>query len=114
MLDVLDRELERRSHRSVRYADDCNIYVRSKRAGEQVIASVKKFLARRLKLTVNTDKSAVDYPVARALLGFSFTTGPQRRIAPQAIARLKVRVWTLTPCTKGVSLTHLVRELSRY
>ena len=116
MLDVLDRELEKRGHRFVRYADDCNIYVRSKRAGERVMASVTKFLARRLKLTVNTDKSAVDYPVARAFLGFSFTTGPQakRRIAPQAIARFKVRVRTLTRCTKGVSLAHLVRELSRY
>ena len=72
------------------------------------MASVTKFLARRLKLTVNTDKSALDYPVARAFLGFSFTTGPQ------AIARFKVRVRTLTPCTKGVSLAHLVRELSLY
>ena len=116
MLDVLDRELEKRGHRFVRYADDCNIYVRSKRAGERVMASVTKFLARRLKLTVNTDKSAVDYPRVRDFLGFSFTTESQarRRIAPQAIARFKSRVRTLTRRTKGVSLAHLVRELSRY
>ena len=116
MLDVLDRELERRGHRFVRYADDCNIHVRSKRAGERVMASVTKFLARRLKLTVNADKSAVDYPVARAFLGFSFTIGSQarRRIAPQAVARFKARVRQLTRGTKGVRLVHLVRGLSRY
>ena len=85
MLDVLDKELERRGHRFVRYADDCNIYV------QRVMASVTRFLARRLKLTVNTAKSAVDRPVARTFLGFSFTAGPaaKRRIAPQALARFK-------------------------
>ena len=102
MLDVLDKELEKRGHRFVRYADDCNIYVRSRRAGERVMASVTRFLARRLKLTVNTAKSAVDRPVARAFLGFSFTAGPavRRRIAPQALARFKARVRELTRCTK--------------
>ena len=116
MLDVLDRELEERGHRFVRYADDCNIYVRSRRAGERVMAGVTKFLARRLKLTVNAGKSAVGYPVARAFLGFSFTSGSEakRRIAPQAIARFKRRVRQLTRCTKGVSLAHVVEELSRY
>ena len=73
MLDVLDQELEKRGHRFVRYADDCNIYVRSRRAGERVMAGVTGFLARRLKLTVNAGKSAVDRPVARAFLGFSVT-----------------------------------------
>ena len=74
------------------------------------------FLARRLKLTVNAGKSAVDRPVARAFLGFSFTIGqaPRRRIAPQALARFKARVRELTYCTKSVSLVHLVTELSRY
>jgi len=116
MLDVLDRELEKRGHRFVRYADDCNIYVRSQRAGERVMVSVTGFLARRLKLTVNAGKSAVDRPVARAFLGFSFTGGqlPRRRIAPQALARFKARVRELTRCTKSVSLAHLVMELSRY
>jgi len=116
MLDVLDKELEKRGHRFVRYADDCNIYVRSRRAGERVMASVTSFLARRLKLTVNADKSAVDRPAARTFLGFSFTAGrtPKRRIAPPALARFKARVREMTYCTKSVSLAHLVMELSRY
>ena len=88
MLDVLDKELETRGHRFVRYADDCNLYVRSRRAGERVMASVTDFLARRLKLTVNAAKSAVDRPSARAFLGFSFTAGPtpQRVVSPKALA----------------------------
>lgn len=75
MLDVLDKKLERRGHRFVRYADDCNIYVRSRRAGERVMAGVTRFLAHRLKLGVNVAKSAVDRPVRRSFLGFSFTAG---------------------------------------
>jgi len=116
MLDVLDKELEKRGHRFVRYADDCNIYVRSQRARERVMPSVSDFLARRLKLTVNADKSAVDHPAARAFLDFSLTAGrtPRRRIAPQAPVRFKTRVRELTRCTKGVSLTRLSTELSRY
>ena len=116
MLDVLDEELEKRGHRFVRYADDCNIYVRSRRAGERVMASVTRFLARRLKLKVNADKSAVDRPAVRAFLGFSFTGGqrPKRRIAPQALARFKVRVRKMTRGTRGVRVAHLVAELSRY
>jgi RNA-directed DNA polymerase len=103
MLDVLDQELERRGHRFVRYADDCNIYVRSQRAGERVMASVTRFLARRLKLTVNTEKSAVAPPSRRKFLGFSFTSGraPRRRIAPLAIHRFKARVRELTRRTSG-------------
>ena len=116
MLDVLDKELAKRGHRFVRYADDCNIYVRSRRAGGRVMLSVTRFLTRRLKLTVNAEKSAVDRPVARAFLGFSFTAGPavKRRIAPQTLARFKARVRELTRCTKSVSLAHLVSEISRY
>ena len=116
MLDVLDRELEKRGHRFVRYADDCNIYVRSRRAGERVMASVTRFLARRLKLRVNAAKSAVDRPAIRAFLGFSFTSRRplKRRIAPQALARFKARVREITRRTKRVSLARLVAELSRY
>ena len=116
MLDVLDKELETRDHRFVRYADDCNLYVRSRRAGERVMASVTDFLARRLKLTVNAAKSAVDRPSARAFLGFSFTAGPtpQRVISPKALARFKLRVRELTRRTTSVRLTRLVTELSRY
>jgi group II intron reverse transcriptase/maturase len=106
MLDGLDKELERRGHRFVRYADDCNIYVQSQRAGERVMASVEQFLTRRLKLKVNTAKSAVARPEARQFLGFSFTSGaePRRRIAPQALARFTSRVRALTRRTAGVSL----------
>jgi RNA-directed DNA polymerase len=116
MLDVLDRELERRGHRFARYADDCNIYVRSRRAGERVMASVERFLARRLKLRVNTAKSAVDHPSRRKFLGFSFTSGtePRRCIAPQALARFKSRVRELTRRTRGASLAQIVQEVSRY
>ena len=116
MLDVLDKELEKCGHCFVRYADDCNIYVRSRRAGERVMASVTAFLARRLKLRVNTTKSAVDRPAVRAFLGFSFTGGrsPKRRIAPQALARFRLRVRKMTRRTRGVSLARLVEDLSRY
>jgi RNA-directed DNA polymerase len=116
MLDVLDKELEKRSHHFVRYADDCNIYVRSQRAGERVMASIEQFLAKRLKLKVNKTKSAVAKPSARKFLGFSFTgeKQPRRRIAPQAIARFKARVRELTRRTGGQSLSQGAKELSCY
>jgi RNA-directed DNA polymerase len=115
MLDVLDKELDRRGHRFARYADDCNIYVRRPRAGERVMASVTRFLERRLKLRVNTAKSAVASPTERKFLGFSFMNqGRLRRsIAPQALARFKKRVRELTPRTGGRSLAQIVPELSR-
>jgi len=116
MLDVLDKELERRGHRFVRYADDCNIYVQSRRAGERVMASVEQFLTRRLKLRVNPAKSAVARPWARKFLGFSFTNEaePRRRIAPQALARFTSRVRALTRRTKGASLGQTIARLSVY
>jgi RNA-directed DNA polymerase len=116
MLDVLDKELEKRGHHFVRYADDCNIYVRSQRAGERVLAGIEKFLAKRLKLKVNKAKSAVAKPRARKFLGFSYTSErqPRRRIAPQAIARFKARVRELTRRTCGKSLGQAVKELSTY
>jgi RNA-directed DNA polymerase len=116
MLDVLDKELEKRGHRFVRYADDCNIYVRSRRAGERVMAGIEQFLTKRLKLKVNKAKSAVAKPSVRKFLGFSFTGGrePRRRIAPQALARFKARVRELTRRTRGRSLAQIVKELSVY
>jgi RNA-directed DNA polymerase len=116
MLDVLDKELEKRGHRFVRYADDCNIYVRSQRAGERVMASVEQFLARRLKLKVNKAKSAVAKPSVRKFLGFTFTGGsvPRRRIAWQAIDRCKNWVRVLTPRSGGQSLAQVAKELSCY
>ena len=116
MLHVLDKELEKRGHRFVRYADDCNIYVRSQKAGERVMAGIEKFLAKRLKLKVNKAKSAVAQPSVRKFLGFSFTGGrePRRRIAPQAIDRLKARVRELTRRNCGRSLAQIIKELSTY
>jgi RNA-directed DNA polymerase len=116
MLDVLDKELEKRGHHFVRYADDCNIYVRSQRAGERVMAGLEKFLAQCLKLKVNKAKSAVAKPSVRKFLGFSFTSRkePRRRIAPQAIARFKAKVRELTRRTCGKSLAQIVKELSTY
>jgi RNA-directed DNA polymerase len=108
VLDELDRELERRQHRFVRYADDCNIYVASERAGKRVMQSVTSFIRRRLKLKVNEAKSAVARPQERKFLGFSFTYGakPKRRIAPKALLRCKQRVRELTRRTRGMSLEH--------
>jgi RNA-directed DNA polymerase len=116
VLDVLDRELERRGLRFVRYADDCNIYVRSQRAGERVMASISRFLTGRLKLKVNEAKSAVARPWERKFLGFSFTANrePKRRIAPKALGRFKERVRELTCRTRGISITGMVQTLTRY
>jgi RNA-directed DNA polymerase len=116
MLDVLDRELEKRGHRFVRYADDCNIYVRSQKAGERVMAGIEKFLTKRLKLTVNKAKSAVARPSVRKFLSFSFTGGrePRRRIAPQAVARFRSRVRELTRRIRGASLGQIVKQLAVY
>ena len=88
VLDELDRELERRGHRYVRYADDCNIYVRSERAGQRVMKSITQFITQKLKLKVNESKSAVARPQERKFLGFSFTDGPERSSAP-----LRPRLW---------------------
>ena len=116
VLDELDRELERRQHRFVRYADDCNIYVASERAGKRVMQSVASFLQRRLKLKVNETKSAVARPQERKFLGFSFTYGsePKRRIAPKALLRCKQRVRELTQRTQGIRLEQMTRELASY
>jgi RNA-directed DNA polymerase len=116
MLDVLDKELEKRGHRFVRYADDCNIYVRSQLAGERVMASIERFLAKRLKLKINTAKSAVGKPSERKFLGFSFTNAdqPKRRIAPQAIERFKAKARELTCGTRGRSLKQIVTEVGCY
>lgn len=116
VLDDLDRELERRGHRFVRYADDCNVYVRSERAGRRVMESLTRFITRTLKLQVNEAKSAVVQPWECTFLGFSFTSGPEpkRRIAPQAIERLKERIRKLTRRTRTVGLKQMVAELAQY
>jgi len=116
VLDEMDRELERRGLRFVRYADDCNIYVGSRRAGERVMASITAWLATKLKLKVNQQKSAVARPRERKFLGFSFTGAgiPKRRIAPQAVDRFQERVRELTRRTRGISIEQMVEELARY
>jgi RNA-directed DNA polymerase len=116
VLDELDRELERRGHRFVRYADDCNIYVDSERAGQRVMESVTRFITHRLKLKVNQAKSAVARPGQRKFLGFSFTSErePRRRISPKAIARFKEQVREKTRRTRGISLTQMSKELTAY
>ena len=103
MLDDLDRELERRGHRFVRYGDDCNVYVRSQRAGQRVMESLRRFITNKLKLQVNEAKSAVARPQERKFLGFRFTSGRQlkRCIAPQALRQLQKRVRELTRRTRG-------------
>lgn len=116
VLDELDRELERRGHRFVRYADDCNIYVRSERAGRRVMASVTRFLTQKLQLKVNAEKSGVARPWKRKFLGFSVTANkaPRRRISPESLKRFKERVRSLTRRTRGVSIGQMVEELNRY
>jgi RNA-directed DNA polymerase len=116
VLDELDQELERRGHCFVRYADDCNIYVRSQRAGERVMKSVSQLITKKLKLKVNEQKRAVARPSKRKFLSFSFTwqREPKRRLAPKAIARFKQRVRELTRRTRGVKVETMVAQLSRY
>jgi RNA-directed DNA polymerase len=116
VLDEFDRELEQRGLRFARYADDCNVYVRSRRAGERVMESRKRFLTTKLKLQVNEQKSAVARPWERKFLGFSFTwhREPKRRIAPKAVLRCKEKVRELTRRTRGVSTQRMAKELTRY
>src|SRR6266403_5059877 len=116
VLNELDQELERRGHRFTRYADDCNIYVRSRRAGERVMSSVTRLLTTKLKLRVNSEKSAVARPWERKFLGCSFTNHkqPKRRLAPKAVVRFKERVRELTRRTRGISLAQMVHDLAEY
>jgi RNA-directed DNA polymerase len=116
VLDELDKELEKRGLKFVRYADDCNIYVKSERAGQRVMKGVSALIARRLKLKVNESKSAVARPQDRKFLGFSFliANAVKRRIAPKALERFKERIRELTNRNKGVSLEQLAQPLRSY
>ena len=112
LLDDLDKELERRGHAFCRYADDCNIYVASKRAGERVMASITTFLSKRLKLAVNGAKSAVDRPWVRSFLGFSMTAHkePRLRVAPKSVTRFKGKLkGMLRP---GRSVANTIKDLA--
>jgi RNA-directed DNA polymerase len=116
VLDEFDRELKRRGLRFARYADDSNIYVRSRRAGERVMGSITRFITTKLKLKVNEKKSAVARPWERKFLGFSFTAAeePKRRIALKAILRFKERIRELTSRTRGVSIERMAEDTARY
>jgi len=114
LLDEWDRELERRGHRFVRYADDCNVYVRSKAAGERVLASLERWLAQRLRLRVNRDKSGVARPWTRKFLGYSVTwdRAPRLRVSPAAVTRLKTKVRAMLSRGRGRRLADVVKELN--
>jgi len=114
LLTDLDRELERRGHRFCRYADDCNIYVRSQRAGERVLASMTRFLERRLKLRVNREKSAVDRPWKRSFLGYTVCNrkyNVRLKVAPKPIQRLKGNLKARLRAAKGRSIRRSLAEL---
>jgi RNA-directed DNA polymerase len=116
VLDELDRELEKRGLPFVRYADDCNIYVHSERAGQRVMKSVSDFLTRKLQLKVNATKSAVAKPSSRKFLGFSLSDGPEpkRFIAAEALERFRLRIVELTGRNRGISLERMIGGLTPY
>jgi len=116
LLDDLDKELTERGLRFVRYADDCNIFVASKRAGQRVMDSVTRFVEGKLKLKVNREKSAVDRPWNRKFLGFSFLKDKKAtiRLAPQTISRFKEKVRELTNRTRSMSMENRIKQLNRY
>jgi RNA-directed DNA polymerase len=116
VLDELDKELERRGHQFVRYADDCNVYTVSERAGRRVMASISTFITRHLKLKVNAEKSAVARPWERKFLSFriSADSPPLREIAPKAVARFKYQVRQITRRARGVSIDRVVQDLRPY
>jgi RNA-directed DNA polymerase len=116
LLDEWDRELEARGHRFARYADDCNVYVRSQAAGERVLASLERWLWQRLRLRLNREKSHVARPWARKFLGYSVTweRATRLRVAPAALQRLKARVRQTIACGRGRRLADTVAALSRY
>jgi len=117
MLDELDKELEKRGHKFCRYADDCNIYVRSQKAGIRIMESVTRFLGKRLKLKVNRKKSAVGHPTIRKFLGFTFMIfgfGVDICISPKSLKRLKDRIRKLTNPVWPIPIEERVKRLNQY
>jgi len=114
LLDEMDKELERRGHKFCRYADDCNIYVQSRSAGERVMKSVTKFLSERLRLKVNVEKSAVARPWERKFLGYSMTwhKQPRLKVAPESIKRLKAKVRNIFRIGRGRSISKVIKDLN--
>lgn len=114
LLDDLDKELEQRGHRFCRYADDCNIYVRTMAAGQRVMESITQFLEYRLQLRVNTEKSAVAPVWERKLLGHRLLYTGELGIAPRSIARFKERIRRITRRNRAASLTAMIEELNDF
>jgi len=116
LLDELDKELDRRGHKYCRYADDCNIYVKSERAGRRVLDSIERFLTMKLRLKINHSKTAVAKPQQRQFLGFSFTSGRELKIklSTKAEKSLHYRVKQITRRSRGVSLERVITDLNEY
>jgi len=114
LLDDLDKELERRGHRFCRYADDCNIYVRSKQAGARVMRSITRLLETKLRLRVNQAKSSVAHVQERKFLGYRLLSGGRLGIAPASLKRVKERIREITRRNRGVSMGTVIRELKEY
>ena len=114
LLDELDKELEKRGHKFCRYADDCNIYVKSQEAGNRVLKSITEFLATRLKLKVNETKSAVAHVTKRKFLGYSFRMDSELKVASQSLVKFKNRIRELTSRNRGRKLEHVIKELNQY
>jgi RNA-directed DNA polymerase len=116
LLDKLDKELESRGHKFVRYADDCNIYMKSRKAGERVMNSITRFIEVKLKLKVNREKSTVDRPWKRKFLGFSFTyhKNPKVRIANESVKRLKSKIRELTSRSTSIPMETRIEKLNQY
>ena len=115
MLHELDKELEKRGHRFCRYADDCNIYVKSEKSGDRVMGSISKFIEEQLKLKVNQSKSAVDSPTKRKFLGFSFyqtKEGIKVKLHPKSLERIKAKVKSYTKRSNGWSMEERLSKLS--
>jgi RNA-directed DNA polymerase len=116
LLDDLDKELERRGHRFCRYADDCNVYVKSKAAGERVMESIARYLEKRLRLKINRDKSAVDRPWNRKFLGYTMTSHHRTKlkVAPQSVKRAKAHIKGIMRKGRGRSLPKVIGEITPF
>ncbi len=114
LLDDLDKELERRGHSFVRYADDSNIYVKSKRSGHRVLRSITGFVERKLRLSVNQSKSAVDHPWNRSFLGFTFSRRLRRKVSEKAIKRFKSEIRALSFRARGCTIYKVIGDLRKY
>jgi RNA-directed DNA polymerase len=112
MLDDLDKELERRGHKFCRYADDCNIYVKSEKAGKRVLESITKFIETKLKLKVNNDKSAVDKPWRRKFLGFSFTSLKKTtiRVHEKSLEKIRSKIKELCRIGRGMNMEMFIKK----